>query len=358
MALPFVASNLPAQAAPRDLTHGSATVSGQYPGAGPDMAQVVHIADATGLPSLAASLAAVPAENDQAVDEFSNLGLANQPNSADPAFPQDPNVARGNDNYKNDAHLNGALSSEFPQVSCLARTICAIKDRIRWQTAAWTPTECNKIATAVLTSSKRYSISPSLLLAVMINESDLNEKAARITMRENKVYAKDSGLMAVRCVLDRRSRCLNGNVRGVAWSALMDPTTNIAAGARELAYWRSGGAVVKKVVKVRDASGKLRPIFKNVPCHHTDHAYWAHYNHGPFYIAKGYARHYPHRVAVLDHALATALNVDAPELRATHITIHDAGKRERTADRPVEARYRKLCSQIESVGACSAVALN
>ena len=318
------------------------------------MAQVVHIADATALPSLAAA----SAENDQSADDLVNLGFSNQANAADPALPQNPNAAAGDENHKDDPHLNGALSSEFPQVSCLSRTICAIKDRIRWQTAAWTPTQCTKIATAVLTSSKHYSISPSLLLAVMINESDLNEKAARITMRENKVYAKDSGLMAVRCVLDRRNRCLNGNVRGMAWSALMDPATNIAAGARELAYWRSGGAVVKKVVKVRDASGKLRPIFKNVPCRHTDHAYWAHYNHGPFYIAKGYARHYPHRVAVLDHALATALNVDAPELRATHITIHDAGKRERTADRPVEARYRKLCSQIESVGACSAVALN
>jgi hypothetical protein len=148
-------------------------------------------------------------------------------------------------------------------------------------------------------------------------------------------------------------------VRGVAWTDLMNPTNNIAFGARELAYWRSGGAVMKKVVKLRDATGRLRPVFKNVPCRHKDHAYWAHYNHGPFYIAKGYARHYPHRVAVLDHALAAVLNVDAPELRAiTHLTVHDAGKRERTADRPLEARYRKLCTQIQSVGACSAVALN
>ena len=132
----------------------------------------------------------------------------------------------------------------------------------------------------------------------------------------------------------------------------------MAAGARELAYWRSGGAVTKAVVKLRDANGRLRPVFKNVPCRHKDHAYWAHYNHGPFYIAKGHPRHYPHRVAVLDHALASVLNVDAPELRGTAITVHDAGKRRRTADRPLEARYRKLCTQIQAVGACSAVALN
>jgi hypothetical protein len=243
-------------------------------------------------------------------------------------------------------------------VGCLARTICAIKNKIRWQTPAWTPAQCSNIATAVLTSSKRYAISPSLLLAVMINESDLNETAARITMRENKVYAKDSGLMAIRCVLGKHDRCLNGNVRGLAWTNVMAPATNIDLGAKELAYWKNGGAVTRTVVKIRDASGRVRPVFRTVPCHHKDHAYWAHYNHGPRYIDHGYARHYPHRVAVLDHALANVLNVEAPELRGTTVTMHDPGKRQRTADRPLEARYRKLCTQIQSVGACSAVALN
>ncbi len=247
---------------------------------------------------------------------------------------------------------------EIPDVGCLARTVCAIKDKIRWQTPAWTTTQCHTIATAVSTAAKRYNLSPSLLLAVMINESDLNEKAERVSMRANKVYAKDGGLMAIRCVLDRRNHCLNGNVRGVSWADIMNPTTNIDFGARELSYWRKGGAVTRTIVKLRDANGHVRPVLKSVPCRHKDHAYWAHYNHGPHYIAEGYPRHYPHRVAVLDHAVATVMNLDAPELRGARITIHDAGKRERTADRPLEARYKKLCSQIQSVGTCSAVALN
>ena len=47
------------------------------------------------------------------------------------------------------------------------------------------------------TSAKKYDLSPTLLLAIMVNESDLNEKSARVYTREGKVYAKDGGLMAV-----------------------------------------------------------------------------------------------------------------------------------------------------------------
>lgn len=253
---------------------------------------------------------------------------------------------------------NEPAMSETPELGCLSRTICAIKDKIRWQTPAWTASQCNKVASAILSSSKRYDISPSLLMAVMINESDMNDKAARITMRENKVYAKDSGLMAIRCVLGKKDKCLNGNVRGLFWTNVMNPATNIELGAKELAYWKNGGAVTRTIVKIRDASGHVRPAFKTVHCRHKDHGYWAHYNHGPRYIDHGPARHYPHRVAVIDHALASVLNVDTPELRGAPVTMHDPGKRQRTADRPLEARYRKLCSQIQSVGTCSTVAMN
>ena len=248
--------------------------------------------------------------------------------------------------------------SGLPDAGCLARTICAIKDKIRWQTPAWNEQKCQEIGRAVLSAAKRHNLSPTLLLAVMINESDLNEKAARPTMHENKLYAKDSGLMGLRCVFDKRGRCVNGNMRGTSWTQLMDPTTNIEMGARELAYWRDGGATTNMVVKVRDRNGHLRPVLRKVPCRHRDHAYWAHYNHGPHYINQGYPRHYPHRVAVLDHALATVLSVDAPELASKHITIHDVGKRDRTVDRPIEPRYKKLCTQIQSVHSCSAVAMN
>jgi hypothetical protein len=242
--------------------------------------------------------------------------------------------------------------------SCLKQTICAVKEKIRWQTPAWTPSQCGRIADAVATSAKRHDLSPTLLLAIMVNESDMNEKAARLYTRDGKVYAKDGGLMAIRCMLDEHERCTNGNVRGVAWKDLMDPVTNIELGARELARWRDGGGVMSKTIVKLDADGHRQHVKKDVPCDHKNHAWWAHYNHGPRYIDKGYPRHYPHRIAVLDHAFATVMNTPAPELTAGHITIHDPGKRERTVDRPLEPRYKKLYEQIMSGGTCSALALN
>jgi len=242
--------------------------------------------------------------------------------------------------------------------TCLARTVCSVKEKIRWQTPAWTPSQCGRIADAVATSAKRHDLSPTLLLAIMVNESDMNEKAARVYTREGKVYAKDGGLMAIRCLLDEHDRCTNGNVRGVAWKDLMDPVTNIELGARELAHWRDGGGVMSKTIVKLDADGHRQHVTKDVPCDHKTHGWWAHYNHGPRYIDKGYPRHYPHRIAVLDHAFATVMNTPTPELTAGRITIHDPGKRDRTVDRPLEPRYKKLCSQILSGGTCAAIALN
>jgi transglycosylase-like protein with SLT domain len=242
--------------------------------------------------------------------------------------------------------------------TCLAQTICAVKERIRWQTPAWTPSQCRRIADAVNDSAKRHDLSPTLLLAIMVNESDMNEKSARAYTRDGKIYAKDGGLMAIRCLLDDKERCTNGNVRGVAWKDLMDPVKNIELGARELAHWRDGGGVARTTIVKLDSDGHRQQVSKIVPCQHKTHAWWAHYNHGPLYHDKGYARHYPHRIAVLDHAFATVMNTPAPELEAGRITIRDVGKRERTPDRPLEPRFKKLCEQILSSGTCSALALN
>jgi hypothetical protein len=247
---------------------------------------------------------------------------------------------------------------EVHGTSCLKQTICSVKEKIRWQTPAWTPSQCGRIADAVAVSAKRHDLSATLLLAIMVNESDMNEKAARLYTRDGKVYAKDGGLMAIRCMLDDHDRCTNGNVRGVAWKDLMDPVTNIELGARELAHWREGGGVMSKTIVKLDANGHRQRVTKEVPCDHKTHAWWAHYNHGPRYIDKGYPRHYPHRIAVLDHAFATVMNTPAPELTAGRITIHDPGKRDRTVDRPLEPRYKKLYEQILSGGTCSAIALN
>ena len=241
--------------------------------------------------------------------------------------------------------------------SCLARTICSVKERIRWQTPAWTPSQCRKIADAVTTSASRHQLSPTLLLAVMINESDMNEKAVRPTFHGNRVYAKDGGLMAIRCIVDKGDRCTNGLMRGMPWKDLMDPVNNIELGAKMLALYRDGGGVTRTTIRKRDAQGNIATITKDVPCRHKTHAYWAHYNHGPRYIEKGYPRHYAHRVAVLDHALASVMNVPAPELTGNRLTIRDPGMRERTADRPMEPRFKKLCSQIREAGACAPLAL-
>jgi len=238
----------------------------------------------------------------------------------------------------------------FPAASCLASTICQVKDRIRWRAPAWSPRFCERIAEGVLSSARKNNVSPALLLAVMMNESDMNEKAAPVTMKNGRVYAKDSGLMGIRCVFGKgNGMCTNGYVKGLSWRKVMDPLTNIELGARQLASWRTDG-VVKKTVRVRQG-GQLIAKQKYVQCQHRNHAFWAHYNHGPVYIDHGFPRHYPHRVAVLEYALARALSVEAPELKeVTRLTVHDRGQRDRTADRPIEARFRKLTSQIDEVG--------
>jgi hypothetical protein len=241
-------------------------------------------------------------------------------------------------------------SVESPSATCLATTICEVKDRVRWRTSAWKPEFCERIASAVLEASKRHDVPPSLILAVMINESDMNEKAFRTTVKQGTVYAKDGGLMGIRCIVDKRGHCINGNVRGQAWIDVMDPVKNIDIGARELGHWAHGGGVTNVTVRTRDTDGIMRTKQRQVPCAHRTHAYWAHYNHGPRYIDRGPARHYPHRVAVLYYALARAMNIDTTSLTSMHLTVTDPGKRPRTADRPVEARYQKLCQAIRGVG--------
>ena len=279
------------------------------------------------------------------------------PASAAPADVSDDDQGTSNQEASNqEASADDAPADDDGQAdTCMVKTICSVKQKIRWMTPAWTPAECQRIANAVESSSKRHDLSPTLLLAIMINESDMNEKAFRLSLRGGKVYAKDGGLMAIRCVLDRKDHCVNGNVRGMAWKDIMDPVTNIEVGARELAYWRDGGGITTRTINRRDSQGHIQQITKTGPCHHTTHAWWAHYNHGPRYIDKGYPRHYPHRIAVLDHALATVMNLDAPELKQ-RITIHDPGKRERTVDRPLEKRFKKLYNEILSSASCSPLA--
>jgi hypothetical protein len=232
---------------------------------------------------------------------------------------------------------------------CLASTLCALKDEVRWRTPGWSPSQCQLIADAVQSAAEQHDLSPALIIGVMLNESDLDDKAVSSYERDGKIYAKDGGLMGIRCVFDERGRCKNGFVKGLSFKQIMDPFTNIALGARELAYYRNGGGVEKRTVRLRGADGQIAEKTKNVRCRHATHAYWAHYNHGSRYISQGHPRHYPHRVAVLYYALARALGLSSSELESRPITVVDRGLRPRTADRPVEPRYRALASKIQSV---------
>jgi hypothetical protein len=243
---------------------------------------------------------------------------------------------------------------ELPSQDCLASTICEIKDRVRWRSPAWKPEFCQTIAREILESAKRYQIPPALILAVMINESDMNETTFRTTVRDGSIYAKDGGLMGLRCIVDKQGKCTNAHVRGMSWKEVMKPTTNIEIGTRTLAHYRDGGGVNKVTMRVRDGKGQLVVQQKSVPCTHKTHAYWAHYNHGPHYIDHGSARHYPHRIGVLYYALARTLGVDTTEVTTTRLTVIDRGRRPRTYDRPIEARYHKLCQAIrDSKTACT-----
>lgn len=308
------------------------------------------------LPSQAAEAAGTENVVESAPPSTTSASEEQAPVSAAPAEgDDDTSNQEATENSGSNQEASAEQDDDGQADSCMVKTICAVKQKIRWMTPAWTPQECQRIANAVESSSKQYDLSPTLLLAIMINESDMNEKAFRLSLRGGKVYAKDGGLMAIRCVVNRKDHCVNGNVRGMAWKDIMDPVTNIEVGARELAYWKNGGGIATRTINRRDNQGHVQQVTKNGPCHHLTHAWWAHYNHGPRYIDKGYPRHYPHRIAVLDHALATVMNLDAPELNQ-RITVHDPGKRDRTVDRPIEARFKKLYNEILSSSSCAALA--
>ncbi len=184
----------------------------------------------------------------------------------------------------------------------------------------------------------------------MINESDLDDAIVTQYRRHGAVYAEDVGLMGIRCVFDARNRCQNGLVRGLARRSIRNLHANIELGARYLAMERDKGGVERRRVLERNAQGQTTVRTKLVRCQHRGHAYWAHYNHGSFYISRGPARHYPHRVAVLYYALVAGLGLPDEPALYRQTTVVDRGRRARTIDRPVEPRFRVLVAKIERAG--------
>lgn len=241
--------------------------------------------------------------------------------------------------------------------ACFAATICRLKEKLRWRKPAWNAEFCATIAHGFVEAAKQYDLSPALLLAIAINESDLDEKAESPTVRGENVYAKDGGLMGIRCILDDKAHCTNGHVKGLQWTNIMSPQENIELGARELANYRDGGGIERVERRVRGRDGKITNVIRKNRCRHKTHAYWAHYNHGPIYRTEGYARHYPHRVAVVYYALLKAMALPIPAELQGRLTIDDRGLRKRTADHPVEHRFKQLVEVIESApGSCSSLA--
>jgi hypothetical protein len=239
-----------------------------------------------------------------------------------------------------------ALPPAGVKTSVLAAALCATKDSVRWHAPAWSPTMCHEVAAAVIGAAVKYRLGPALILGVMLNESDLDENVVTKYRKGGLVYAQDSGLMGVRCVFDGHGRCYNGVVRGMTVAQTAQFATNIDLGAQILARARAGDGVEKRVQSQLLPDGEVITTTKLIRCRHKNHAWWAHYNHGSFYIAHGFARHYPQRVAVLAYAWAQSLGLPHDELFGKPLTVTDPGQRPRTADRPVERRFRILVDKI------------
>ncbi len=239
--------------------------------------------------------------------------------------------------------------------TCLAKTLCAIKDRVRWRQPPWSPDLCARLARVSIEEAKRSSISVAIAWAVVVNESDLTADAMREYHKDGRLFAADAGLGGIRCVFDQwelqrgRRVCANRGVRGVAWEEILDSEANLRLVFAYLAYFKDGGGVEL------NRHGR-RMTF--AACRHLDHAWWAHYNHGPRYIGQGPARHYPHRIAVIALALSRALGVEAPPELQGPISVVLHREKPRRPDRPVGTRQKRLVSQILAVtGTCRPIAI-
>ena len=141
--------------------------------------------------------------------------------------------------------ISGSLLTLAPVTPKL---VCSAQHAIRWQTSAWRPAMCLRVANAVNAAAKATGTHADELLAIAINESDLRSGAQhwhhtltllpggkyRVTAIEPGAVG-DLGLMGTRCVLDKRMRCGNGLLRGWKYPAAMQIENNVMLGARILA---------------------------------------------------------------------------------------------------------------------------
>jgi hypothetical protein len=319
------------------------------------------------------------------------------------AIPQASSVSEVGQNQSRSSPLRGSPSeSKAPPAQVRAETfaasddgrfICmlrAFQDAIRWprksgktvsgkhvtEVPAWSQEKGEKIGSAFIAAGRRHGFRPGFLVSFAVNESDLKENAVRETRTKDGRVAKDSGLMAVRCILSTEKRwwkddrvlrsqepganfrwaCTNAPVRGMTIDEILEPERNIEIAAAELARLRDKG-VPLLTTRIEKVHGKPKLVREVYNCPHKNHPAWAHYNWGTRTIETGPARHYPHRVAVLAHAIAEAMDTDAPELVGIRF-VQDKGSKPRRVDKPVGERQRRLFGLILSCqGHCERFAL-
>ena len=104
-----------------------------------------------------------------------------------------------------------------------AAHLCAVNHALRGK---WSPKMCERVADAL-----NETPDPVMFAAMAVNESDLREGV----VAEPKPGVLDIGLLGVRCILDKRDRCMNAPVIGRHWTELANPEKNIHAAAVVLA---------------------------------------------------------------------------------------------------------------------------
>jgi len=215
---------------------------------------------------------------------------------------------------------------------CFAESLCAFKEAIRWKTPKWEHSMCYRIANAIIREEHTYGIPRDFQLAIMINESDMNEKAMKEVVKDGRVVARDGGLMGIRCKIGLDGRCSNlGSLRP---ADVMRPEINIHLASRKLA-------------SLRDRSR----------CLHRDHPWFAHYNWGDKVFTTGTPKRYPLRVAVLWKAIADKLALRRPEIDSLRFS-KDNGKLA-MLDSPIGIRSKELVRKIrfQALYSCSGDAL-
>ena len=209
---------------------------------------------------------------------------------------------------------------------CFAETLCAIKESIRWGTPKWNQAMCYRVANAIIKAEKRNQVSRDLILAVIINESDMNEVAIRKYVKDGRVVSQDGGLMGGHCKLGKDgSTCTNYlTSEHVKAADFFKPEFSIARGATWLKKIRDDGS-----------------------CPHIDHPWFAHYNWGAKVFRVGVPRSYPQRVAVLWRAISDLMGRPNPGLADLRF-VQVKGKKKITIDTPVGQRHKDLVAKIKS----------